>query len=696
MSDVSHRVAEESIANRPETTGVQEKEKLAVTETVDQISAATSHANSQTDKNAVDLHTGTRISILKQTWVLIRKRITILQRGYLPTIAAIVIPIVAAGITMLTFKHYKGITCGGERLFAISDTQNFTFQPDFKLVVGPREDFTAARLLNLSSVLIPSGSSGETGGMNLTEVVRDSINYSDSLGSFNQYIKDNYHNVTPGGVFLGSDNATFAFMANDADLSLRYALTLQNVVNNLLLGVNGGITAQYLPFDYIWAQGQGDTLLFATYVCLAFAAFPAFFALYPTAERIRKVRALHYSNGVRALPLWLAYTIFDFVAVLLICIICVGLFAAATSSWYGLGYLFVVMVLYGLTAILLVYCISLITKSQLSAFAVAAGSQAAMFLIYFIIYMSILTYAEPQDQDPMTQKAHYVIAAISPIVNLLHAFFVSLNSFQVSCNRGTLISYPGTFKLYGSSIVLLIAQAIILFTILVLNDSGKLRFGFSFRRNKPAPGRQDEEDNVFDEKEITDELHRVDSSNDGLRVMHLSKKFKKFQAVDDVTFGVPRGEVFALLGPNGAGKTTTINMIRGDLPPTAGEIFVQNILVNKNRAAARAHLGVCPQFDAMDRMTVTEHLIFYARIRGVENVDYNVDEVIRAVGLDEFRFRIAEKLSGGNKRKLSLAIALMGNPAVLLLDEPSSGMDAAAKRYVSLSPLFRAMLMYPV
>jgi ATP-binding cassette subfamily A (ABC1) protein 3 len=396
------------------------------------------------------------------------------------------------------------------------------------------------------------------------------------------------------------------------------------------------------------------------------------------------VRALHYSNGVRALPLWLAYTLFDFASVLFISIVSIGIFAAATSSWYGFGYLFVVLVLYGLAAAVMVYCISLITKSQLSAFAFAAGSQAVMFLIYLIAYMSILTYAQPGDEDRMTDYATYVFCALSPISCLTHAFFVSLNSFSIDCQGESLISYPGTFRLYGCSITFLCMHVILLFFLLVLHDSGRLRLhlpSISFSKAKPTgPAANDPEDNTFSEKDISDELRRVDSSNDGLRVLHLSKKFKKFQAVDDVTFGVPRGEVFALLGPNGAGKTTTLNMIRGDLAPTAGEIFVQNILVNRSRAAARAHLGVCPQFDAVERLTVREHLEFYARVRGVPDIDHNVAEVIRAVGLDAFEFRPAEKLSGGNKRKLSLAIALMGNPAVLLLDEPSSGMDAAAKR----------------
>ena len=82
----------------------------------------------------------------------------------------------------------------------------------------------------------------------------------------------------------------------------------------------------------------------------------------------------------------------------------------------------------------------------------------------------------------------------------------------------------------------------------------------------------------------------------------------------------------------------------------------------------------------MDQMTAIEHLRFYARARGVKNVEHNVEQIVHAVGLAQFKFRMAGKLSGGNKRKLSLGIALIGNPSVLLLDEPSSGMDAASKR----------------
>ena len=104
-------------------------------------------------------------------------------------------------------------------------------------------------------------------------------------------------------------------------------------------------------------------------------------------------------------------------------------------------------------------------------------------------------------------------------------------------------------------------------------------------------------------------------------------------------------------------------MLRGEIRPSRkgnGEIYIGHILVATDREAARSHLGVCPQHDAMDQLTVVEHLRFYASVRGVRNVERNVQALMKAIGLRPFAGRMGNKLSGGNKRKLSLAIALIG------------------------------------
>jgi ABC-type multidrug transport system ATPase subunit len=183
---------------------------------------------------------------------------------------------------------------------------------------------------------------------------------------------------------------------------------------------------------------------------------------------------------------------------------------------------------------------------------------------------------------------------------------------------------------------------------------------------------------------VTAEGGAADSGHSlGLEVVGLTKRFKHHLAVDDISFSIPKDECFALLGPNGAGKTTCISMIRGETSPSTpgGDVLVEGIsALQGNRAKARAKTGVCPQIDALDKMTVLEHLHFYARVRGVAKPQYNIDTLLDSLGLRQYSSRMAESLSGGNKRKLSLGIALMGNPTVLLLDEPSSGMDAASMR----------------
>lgn len=318
----------------------------------------------------------------------------------------------------------------------------------------------------------------------------------------------------------------------------------------------------------------------------------------------------------------------------------------------------------------------------MSTYAFSAGSQAVGFLIYFIAYFSVNLFAPVNIVETSLLIVHFIISIFFPIGSVFRALFVALNIFSTSCDGYELSATPGDITNYGGPILYLIVQAIALFGFLLWQDSGANAKLLNLFRKTTNPS----DDSTLSDEEVANELTRVTSSGkdtDGLRVVHLTKTFGKNTAVDNVTFGVQRSEVFALLGPNGAGKSTTISLIRGDIQPSGnngGDVFVENISISRHRAAARANLGVCPQFDAIDSMTVLEHLRFYARIRGVPNIEHNVRSVLRAVGLEAYSTRMAHALSGGNKRKLSLGIALMGNPSVVLLDEPSSGLDAAAKR----------------
>jgi ABC-type multidrug transport system ATPase subunit len=145
-----------------------------------------------------------------------------------------------------------------------------------------------------------------------------------------------------------------------------------------------------------------------------------------------------------------------------------------------------------------------------------------------------------------------------------------------------------------------------------------------------------------------------------LQVSRISKFFGKLFAAENISFDISSNQTLALLGGNGAGKTTVINMIRGELKPDFGDIFLDGTSVLRNPHKARLQMGVCPQDDAVDNLTVRQTLAFYASVKGLKNVKSNVDKVLNALNITIYEHLPVKALSGGTKRKLSVAIALLG------------------------------------
>lgn len=169
------------------------------------------------------------------------------------------------------------------------------------------------------------------------------------------------------------------------------------------------------------------------------------------------------------------------------------------------------------------------------------------------------------------------------------------------------------------------------------------------------------------------------------RKVYTSLFGKPALAVERLSFGLDYGECFALLGVNGAGKSTTFKSLTRDIIATKGQISIGGHSVTDEFSQARKLIGYCPQEDAIfPLMTVHEHLLFYARIKGirVEMIDTVVEETMTKLSLVDQKDKPAGTLSGGNKRKLSVAIAIIGNPPIILLDEPSAGMDPEARRFM--------------
>lgn len=170
-----------------------------------------------------------------------------------------------------------------------------------------------------------------------------------------------------------------------------------------------------------------------------------------------------------------------------------------------------------------------------------------------------------------------------------------------------------------------------------------------------------------------------------IEVKNLNKSFGDLQAVQDVTFHVNAGEILGLLGPNGAGKSTTISMLSGLLNPTGGDASIMGHSVTKEPAAAKASLGVVPQDIALyPDLSARENLVFWGKMYGLRGAALRsrVDEVLEVIGLADRQKDKVGKFSGGMKRRVNIGAALLHKPAVIIMDEPTVGIDPQSRRHI--------------
>jgi ABC-2 type transport system ATP-binding protein len=170
-----------------------------------------------------------------------------------------------------------------------------------------------------------------------------------------------------------------------------------------------------------------------------------------------------------------------------------------------------------------------------------------------------------------------------------------------------------------------------------------------------------------------------------ISVANLTKKFKDFTAVDNISFSVKRGEVFAFLGPNGAGKSTTIKMLITLLIPTSGDAIIDSYSVIHHSATVRKIIGYVPQMISVDgTLTAQENLSFIAKLYDISSLERKkrIEGVLSFLNLQEHRHSLARTFSGGMIRKLEIGQAILHRPKVLFLDEPTTGLDPIARKSV--------------
>ena len=168
-------------------------------------------------------------------------------------------------------------------------------------------------------------------------------------------------------------------------------------------------------------------------------------------------------------------------------------------------------------------------------------------------------------------------------------------------------------------------------------------------------------------------------------VKDLHKSFNDFKAVNGVSLSIQKGEIFGLLGPNGAGKTTTIRILSTILPPDSGEVTIGGYSLNKDAASIRHIIGVCPQDLALyEDLSAMDNMVFFGRMAGLNSAEAKAQAMtnLKMMGREERAKGKVAKFSGGMKRRINLAIALMGSPQFLFLDEPTTGIDPQSRNNI--------------
>uniref|UniRef100_A0A665V001 P-type phospholipid transporter n=1 Tax=Echeneis naucrates TaxID=173247 RepID=A0A665V001_ECHNA len=472
-----------------------------------------------------------------------------------------------------------------------------------------------------------------------------------------------------------------------------------NVMNNGILRASlpagkdpskFGITAYNHPLNLTKEQLSQVALMTTSVdvlvsICVIFAMsfVPASFVVFLIQERVNKAKHMQFISGVQPFLYWLANFVWDMcnyiVPATLVIIIFVCFQQDAYVSSTNLPVLALLLLLYGWSITPLMYPASFFFKIPSTAYVVLTSVNILIGINGSVSTFVLELFGSNEIggindilKNVFLIFPHFCLGRglIDMVKN--QAMADALERFGENRFRS-----PLAWDMVGKNLFAMAIEGVIFFCITVLIQ---YRFCIKARWGKPPIGEEDED--------VARERCRILSGggqSDILELRQLTKIYKRKQkpAVDRLCVGIPPGECFGLLGVNGAGKTSTFKMLTGDSLVTSGEAYLAGKSVTTEIDEVHQNMGYCPQFDAInDLLTGREHLEFYAILRGVPEKE--VCEVaewgIRKLGLVKYVDKAAGSYSGGNMRKLSTAIALIGGPPVVFLDEPTTGMDPKARR----------------
>ncbi|KAF5907375.1 ATP-binding cassette sub-family A member 5-like [Clarias magur] len=523
--------------------------------------------------------------------------------------------------------------------------------------------------------------------------------------------KSDYMSAAPHSAAInvtGSSNGFSYCVAFNSTTVHSLPMAVNILSNALLRGYNGTgrINTWTKPFDYQMPDSTSSALVYIEAVILGMlaAGMPAYFAMDHTRDRELKCRSTLRISGLVPSAYWCGQAAIDipFYYLILICMTCTLFAFHSTDLLSNSNVLAVIICLIGFcpATILFTYCVSFMfakVQSNRDFFSVVS-------MMVCVVSASIVQLFFVNDYPGITHFLHNVLCFLNPLYPLMGCLnYITKATFLQSFHEDFL---------WKSLLIAVIAPYFQCIFLLFLLRWLEISCGGQTMKNDQlcrisckAKGKvqRNPEENINEDEDVMVEKARVREAVtcqcceekpvvvvSNLRKEYLVRKDgfsfskKRKVAAKNISFCVRKGEVLGLLGPNGAGKSTIMHMVSGDTTPTAGQILMGDYGTEFRPVDNPLdHVGYCPQGNPLwPRVTLQEHLQIYSAIKGLypKDVPNIIRRVVNALELKEHLHKQAKRLSAGLKRKLCFALSMLGNPQIVLLDEPSSGMDPKSKQ----------------
>uniref|UniRef100_G3SMA0 ATP binding cassette subfamily A member 3 n=1 Tax=Loxodonta africana TaxID=9785 RepID=G3SMA0_LOXAF len=662
------------------------------------------------DCGAIQLNTGLALHC-QQFWAMFMKKAVYSWREWKVVAAQVLVP----------------LTCLTLALLAINYSSEILDDPSLELTLG-----------EYGTTVVPFSAPGTSQlDQQLSEHLRDMLQAEgqeprEVLGDLEEFLI--FRASVEGGGFnerclvatsfrdVGERTVITALFNNQAYHSPATALAVvDNLLFKLLCGPRASITVSNYPQPRSTLQAAKDQFNegrkgfhIALNLLFAMAFLASTFSILAVSERATQAKHVQFVSGVHVATFWLSALLWDLISFLVPSLLLLVVFKAFdvhafTQDGHEADAL-ALLLLYGWAIIPLMYLMSFLFSgaatayTRLTIFNILSG--IATFLVVTIMRIPAVKLEELSrtlDQVFLVLPNHCLGMAISSFYeNYETRRYCTSSEVATHYCQKYHIEYQENFYAWrapgvGRFVTSMAVSGFIYLTILFLLETDLLwrlkNLLCAFRGRRMLMDSYSRAPALPEDQDVADERSRVlaptldtPPRDPPLVIQELSKVYEQrtpLLAVDKLSLAVQKGECFGLLGFNGAGKTTTFKMLTGEETITSGDAFVGGHSIRSDLGKVRQRIGYCPQFDALlDHLTAWETLVMYARLRGIpeHHIGSCVENMLRGLLLEPHANKLVRTYSGGNKRKLSTGIALIGDPTVIFLDEPSTGMDPVARR----------------